>query len=56
MLLEDGKAKTIISALINLLIEFDIWELIKKIICDITSTGAKGGVVVYLKKEFVARK
>ena len=52
LLLENGKAKTIVSALISLLNEFDIWEVIKVIICDTTNTntGAKGGVVIYFKK------
>ena len=47
LLLEDGKAKTIVSAFINLIYE-------KVITCDTTNTktGAKGGVVVYLKKDF----
>ena len=55
--LKDGKAKTIVSALNNLLNEFDIWEVIKVIICGTTNTitGAKVGVV-YLKKEFITRR
>ena len=58
LLLEDGKAKMIVSALINLLNEFDIWEVIKVVICDTTNrnTGAEGSVVVNLKNEFIARK
>ena len=38
--------------------EFDIWEVIKVIICDTTNTNtkAKSGVVVYLKKKFITRK
>ena len=57
LFLKDGKAKTIVSALINLLNEFDIWEVIKVIICGATNTitGAKVGVV-YLKKEFITRR
>ena len=58
MLLEDGKAKMIVSELINFLNEFDIWEVIKAIICDTTNTNneAKSGAVESLKKEFIARK
>ena len=53
MFLEVGKANAIVLALINLLNEFDIREVIKVILCDTTNTntGAKGGVVVYLKEE-----
>ena len=58
LLLEVGKAKAIVSALINLSNEFDIWEVIKVIICDRTNTntGAKDGAEIYLKKDFIARK
>ena len=54
MFLEVGKANTIVLALINLLNEFDIREVIKVILCDTTNTntGAKGGVVVYLKEVY----
>ena len=54
LLLEDGKVKTIVLALINLLNEFDIWEVIKVIICNTanTNTEAKSDVVVYLKKVY----
>lgn len=56
--LTNGKAKTIFDGLCEMLNDFDLWNVIRVIICDTTSvnTGSKGGVVVLLKQVFVEKK
>ena len=50
--LPNGQAKTIASAIAEVLTEFSLWSSIKMIVCDTTNvnTGKKNGVVVTLQK------
>ena len=45
LVLSDGKSATIFSALKSIIDDYDLWNFIKVIICDITSvnTGHKRG-------------
>jgi hypothetical protein len=50
--LPNGQAKTIVSAIAEVLTEFSLWSSIKMIVSDTTNvnTGKKNGVVVSLQK------
>ncbi|ESO05231.1 hypothetical protein HELRODRAFT_171586 [Helobdella robusta] len=55
LVLPDGKATTIASAIQNTLDDYNLWAAIKMIVSDTTNvnTGSKSGVVVRLQKLFV---